>query len=221
GDGRLDLAQFVSGSWAFILSSTGYTQVASYGSLALMTDTFVIGDYDGDRKADMMTFRSTEGRWSFMSSVSGFAQSVPLDWGLPGDAAVPTDYDGDGRWDLAVFRPESGRWFVKRSSDGSMLTVDWGLATDVPVPADYDGDGRADVAIFRPSTGEWWIRYSSTDFTTYSTTMYGVSGDIPLPGDFDADGRAEPACWRQGAGGGLFVLGRGRLGGGGEPLLER
>ena len=54
-------------------------------------------------------------------------------WGLPGDIAQPHDFDGDGRDDLTVFRALVGTWFVRRSSNGTLLSVPWGLSGDQPV----------------------------------------------------------------------------------------
>jgi hypothetical protein len=71
----------------------------------------------------------------------------------------------------------------------------------VPVPADYDGDRKADLAVYRPSTGGWYILRSSTNDSTYLSSLWGLTGDIPVPGDFDGDGKADIAVYRPSSGG--------------------
>jgi hypothetical protein len=72
---------------------------------ASLGDVPVPSDYDGDGRADVAVWRSTDGRWYVIRSSDG-AQSA-VQWGAAslGDIPVPADYDGDGRTAFAVFRP--------------------------------------------------------------------------------------------------------------------
>jgi hypothetical protein len=55
-----------------------------------------------------------------------------VQWGLPGDFAVPGDFNGDGVMDRAVFRPTNGLWVVQ-----NQFTVQWGLPGDFPASQAY------------------------------------------------------------------------------------
>jgi uncharacterized repeat protein (TIGR03803 family) len=151
-----------------------------------------LGDFDGDRRADVSLFRPSTGTWHLIASSAGFGQSVT--WGDAGDIPAAGDYDGDGRIDVAVFRPSASHWYVRSAATGAMSSYVWGGTGDIPVPADYDGDARTDIAIFRPSTGVWYVRHSR-DFTT-AAYLWGGGGDKPVPADYDGDGRADVAVFR-------------------------
>ena len=144
-------------------------------------------DYDGDGKADISVFRSSNGAWYLNRTSAGFAGSV---FGQAGDKIAPADYDGDGKTDLAVFR--SGSWYIQRSADG-FTGFGFGQAGDIPVPADFDGDGKADAAVFRPSNGTWYIQGSRSGFTA---AAFGQLGDVPVPADFDGDGKTDINVFR-------------------------
>ena len=115
---------------------------------------------------------------------------------------MQVDFDLDGKTDLTVWRPGSGVWYIKRSSDGTMLSPQWGLGSlgDVPVPGDYDEDGKIDVAVWRPSNGVWYIQRSLDGGMMSPQWGLGSLGDVPVPGDYDGDGKADVAVWRPDSG---------------------
>jgi hypothetical protein len=154
-------------------------------SWGLSTDKLVPADYDGDGRAEVAVFRPSTGIWYILNQNCPVVTPAPppdyqaISWGYSTDLPVPGDYDGDGKDDVAVFRPSEGVWYIRKSSDGNLLTITWGLSTDVPVPGDYDGDDKFDAAIFRPSTATWWILKSSDGQSI--TQQFGASTDTPVP----------------------------------------
>jgi YD repeat-containing protein len=165
-------------------------------------------DFDGDGKADIGSWKSSNQEWKIKNSSTNSVTTYAL--GTSSSSVAPGDYDGDGKTDMAVFT--AGTWLIKRSSDAQTITVSWGMAGDKAVPGDYEGDGKTDVAIFRPSTNTWWIFYSST--ATYSAAAFGTAGDITVQGNYDGDNKTDLAVFRpstgywyvQGSSAGFFGL---------------
>jgi hypothetical protein len=151
--------------------------------------------FDTDNKADISTWRGSNGDWHVINSTTGL-ETIQYDWGKTslGDVIVPADYDGDGRTDFAVFRKSEGNWYIVQSTTGTPVIKNWGGTGDLPVPGDYDGDNRADVAVWRESEGNWYILNSRTN--TGTLRGWGAMGDQPVLGDFDGDRMTDIAVYR-------------------------
>ncbi|MBX6313387.1 MAG: subtilisin, partial [Isosphaeraceae bacterium] len=172
-------------------------------SLTIYTAT---GDYDGDGKTDLTTFRPTGpvATWTIANSSTGATATFPF--GLPGDVPLQGDFDGDGRTDPAVYRPSNGTWYLLRSRSG-FTQIQFGAPGDLPVAADYDGDGITDIGVYRPAAGQWLLIESAAGVQVLSFGAPNI--DRPVPADFDGDGKTDLAVYRSTTGTWLVALSTG------------
>lgn len=214
GDDRDDLAVWTPGApntarFTILQSTTNTIRTELFGQTG--DDPTVVGDYDGDNKADPAVYRCPElgtgdGQCYFYyrgsnNNPSGAITFVPWGFGEEFDFfANPGDFDGDNKYDFCIQRvrpgtPAGGQFVLLRSSDLGVEYIDWGLANDFIVPGDYDGDRKSDFAVVRNVNGnrQWWI-LTRTGAT--SSTTFGLSTDFLTPGDYDADGRTDVSVWR-------------------------
>lgn len=85
-------------------------------------------------------------------------------------------------------------WMIRRSSDGSTLSVTFGTTDDVFVPADYDGDRKTDVAVWNGT--QFRVLTSASNYVTEVDYTLGTTGSDPtVVGDYDGDGLADPAVY--------------------------
>jgi hypothetical protein len=138
-------------------------------SATRMDHVGVSGDFDGDGRLDLATYRSTSGEWRIWTSSSKFQEATVFAWGEIGDLPMPADYNGDRVTDLALYRPSTGTWHLFLSKTQTPMAVHWGGPEDRPVALDHDGDGKADLAVVRD--GGYAILLSSTNYTTSVTVQ--------------------------------------------------
>jgi len=217
GDAKADIGYIVppsggqSAAYAILKSSASYSSSqplfvpAGFPSLG---DTPIVGDFDGDGKADPGIWRASQGAWIVPTSSSGYSNFLFSQWGQLGDIPIVGDFDGDGKADIGFYR--DGLWAILKSSQsysyGSPLFLSWGGVGLQPVVGDFDGDGKTDAGYIVPPTGGQSAVYAILK----STTGYGFGpgqplfvpagfpslGDTAVIGDFDADGKADPGIWR-------------------------
>ena len=149
-------------------------------------ETTLIGDFDGDGRADLCTRLGT----TFSCDLRHYGNLDPataVSFGLPGDLPLLGDVDGDGKADLCVRRGNLFLCDTQRQGQPD-VTVQLGLPTDVPLLGDVDGDGKADFCVYRD--GVFLCGGLSIPF--------GQTGDTPALGDVDGDGKADPCVLHAG-----------------------
>lgn len=222
GDGRTDIAiwrrittgQPSGNAFFYILNSFDSTvQEVDFGQFG--DNPSVVGDYDGDGRADPAVFRqdfSTPGQsYFFYKGSAGGGETTYVPWGDNTGAnlkSYPGDFDGDGMYDFVVYRDVGGQgqFVLLRSSDFGVEYINWGLPDDLLAPGDYDGDGQTDFMVVRLGDPglefQWYLLERDGGGTGASPINWGTaalinSNEYIAQGDYDGDGSTDIAIWRQ------------------------
>lgn len=191
GDGVSDLMVHGNRSWDG-RSADGFEFARSYvfGGNGVV----VMGDYDGDRRTDVVIYDESRGFWEALFSGSGYAYAAAM-FGGPGYRGVPGDYDGDGKTEVAVYDTVNALWYAFKVGDGRLM---WGIPFGgigyEPVIGDYDGDGIWDLALYNENNGLWYIR-SVAGTLILPGGQWGGPGYRPVAGDYDGDGKWDFAVY--------------------------
>jgi hypothetical protein len=100
GDGKADIGYVVppsggqSAAYAILLSSYNYSFAAGQplfvsAGFPSLGDTPVVGDFDGDGKADPGIWRASQGIWIIPKSSSNYTSHILSQWGQAGDVPLP------------------------------------------------------------------------------------------------------------------------------------
>lgn len=216
GDGKDDIAVWTEAAatvanFKILRSSTMTVDTQIFGQTG--DDPAVVGDYDGDNKADPAVYRcpgiaDPDGQCYFFyrgsnANPSGNITYVPWGFGVDGDFfPYVGDFDGDGKNDFCIqganpSSPTNGLFQMLKSGGGTEGFI-WGLSSDFLIPGDYDGDGKTDICV-RRTVGGLRNHYVLTRTGAVIQQQWGVTGDSSVPGDYDGDGKTDFAIWRPNA----------------------
>ncbi len=157
GDGRPDAVMSAANAWTVWFSSTGYANSVTY-YLDLPGEP-VLGDFDGDRKADPASVDDGV-LHAYLSGQNYSPTRLELGiFGLP----VTGDFDQDGKDDLILAADSWWQIFYSSRCWANPETVNLG-AWGLPAIADFDGDSRDDIAMY-DSAGGWWLWQSADGYS--------------------------------------------------------
>lgn len=219
GDGKADLAVVNSSSnTVSVLRNNGTSGGAIIFDATVNINTgiypqaVVIGDFDGDRKADLAVTNHNNNKVSVFRNIGSpgtinYAVKEDFDTGSSPTSIALGDLDGDGKIDLAVVNFTSKSISVFRNIS-TLSTINFEAKFDYPIGnypnsvaiGDLDGDGKPDLAVtnesdnksdnkvsvFRNTGTSGTISYTSkVDYTT------GIAPSSVAIGDLDGDGKSD------------------------------
>ncbi len=173
-------------------------------TMGLSTDLPVVGDVDGDGKADFGVFGYYPGlgyRYDFLLSSRNFDVSqrfiysnTPYGYGTSTSSPVVGDFDGTGRDGLGYYQPSNGggtfifvnfsfprgSGFVTTATPTDFFEVNYSGPPAIPIAVNYDGDGISDLAFFGANSGGYYgftILTSSTHFNQSRSIYFDYNGN--------------------------------------------
>ena len=208
GDGRADvlLRRTDNGRWTYY-PMNGRRVLAGRGGVPLSNNlawgVAGIGDFNGDRRGDVLLRHANTGRWTYypmsgrrvLSGRGSASLTSNRAWAVAGIG----DFNGDGRDDVLMRRMDNGRWTYYPLSGRRALSGRGGvsltsnLAWAVAGIGDFNGDGRDDVLLRHANTSRW------TYYPLNGRRVLAGRGGVPLSnnpawgvagvGDFNGDSR--------------------------------
>ncbi len=176
------------------------------------SDTYRIGDFDGDGNRDDILqgkeHSSGKANWYVKKSTGSQFSGSSL-WrsefgNFDNDRFLVGDFTGDGKDDLLNGRKLSSdtyRWYVLRSTGSSFILdgrwiTSWGNLTDKYRIGDFDGDGNRDDILQgkkKVDNVNWYVKKSNGSTfgrsTKWKSKWGNYSNNRYLIGDFNHDGK--------------------------------
>lgn len=211
GDGICDIAVWTGGAGAqfrVLTSSSGFVTTLVYTLGDSISNPTVVGDYDGDGRADPAVLNVNTGQWSYLGGPTHAVLTTVTPVGtFGGGFPSPGDYDGDGKYDFMLETRDglnqSAAHFYQWNNNGTLTPPPttnfvFGNYRDVIVPDDYDGDGRTDIGLASVIVNPiaWRIRLSPSGFLVGPVMFGDTDVDYPISGDYDGNHQGDINIWR-------------------------
>ena len=154
----------------------------------------ISGDFDGDKKADLVAYNPSDEKISYALSSQNYGTLSTMDMPCTNCEIILGDYDGDGFSDIVGFDFDNGILHYALSS----INYAWqkienlGCPDCVFFPGDYDANGISDLLAYSKSSGIFYYALAP-DFTfnSFSAPSCPNCNLLPISGDFDGDKKAD------------------------------
>ncbi len=195
----------LSGTFRLALNTTGTAviETIAFGPAPGTVTAVVLGDVNGDGRADLISGTNSGGLLATMNDGSGtpFDALPAVRFGNLTDNVTSLalgDVDGDGDLDLvAGTAGAASRLYRNDGSGGFSAPTDLDAATAVAL-GDLNGDGKLDL-VLGAATGTSWLAGSGTGTFATPTSISAVAADAVAVGDLDGDGKLDVVIAGDGA----------------------
>lgn len=215
GDGKNDLLArkiegslwFYAGTGMVSATETGYrggVKVGDFGWEAF-NSLIGVGDFDGDRKADLLA-RVPNGDLHLYSGSAngkpGASRKIDFGWQIFDQLVPIKDFNGDGTNDLAARKPDGTLWLYSNTGNatlvnGRQIGTGWGIYDAISGTGDANGDNMADfVATDGGGTVFFYAGTAMKDLGYEAARKIGDFGweafdTLVGTKDFNGDGKAD------------------------------
>jgi len=204
GQARIGVFRPSEGKWYLDLNNNGQWDGVAGGdgvfAFGLPGDIAVVGDWSGDGRTKLGTFRCPQtGICTWALDYGGKFAYDPgtvrfYSYGLPGDIPVVNNWNGTSNVDqIGIYRPMPNGlalWIVDSNGTGtwepSSAVYQFGLATDLPVVGNWNNGTRKRIGVFR--NGMWILDTNGNNAydVTDGVAFFGLPGDKPAVGNWVA-----------------------------------
>ena len=165
GDRYSDVLGLKSTGEAYLYRGNGRGGFASAGTViargwSAYTDVFAPGDWNGDRKPDLLARKTNGELWLIAGNgtggFSGTPRKIGTGWQMYAQMITPGDVTGDGRADLLGRTPAGTLYLYVGTGTGTgyqpgkVLSRGWQVYNTVFSTGDLTGDGKADLIARTP-----------------------------------------------------------------------